>query len=201
MKALTSRQNEILEFIKLYIKDNKYPPSIRDISSNFQISVRGAYDHVKALERKMMIRFNENRSRAIEVIDKDEDKAEKVVRVPILGKVAAGVPLFAEENYDGNISVPASYLGKGKHFALFVHGDSMVGAGIYDGDVAVFIHQPSADNGNIVVAMIDDSVTLKRFYMEKNRIRLKAENPAYPPLYTQNVRVLGKLACIIRQYE
>ena len=109
---------------------------------------------------------------------------------------------MAEENFDGTVSIPLSLLKKGKHFALRVKGDSMKDAGILEDDIALFLHQGTAENGNIVVAMLDDeAVTLKRFYREKNRIKLKAENPVYPPIYTQNVRILGKLIFIMRNYD
>jgi repressor LexA len=200
MKAITKRQQEVLDFIKAYIEGNRYPPTIREISDNFGISVKGAYDHVKAIERKGYISLNTHRSRTIEVLDNGEPQEEPVVSVPLLGNVAAGKPLFAEENYDGSVPVPQQLIGKGSHFALHVRGDSMSGAGIMDGDVAIFRQQPTAENGDIVVATVDDAVTLKRFYRETNRVKLKAENPKYPPIYTQDVRVLGKLAHIIRSY-
>ena len=203
MKALTKRQKEILDFIKQYIATHKFPPTIREISQNFEISVKGAYDHVKALEKKNYLKCDTNRSRAIEVLDSDESypvEAE-IINIPLLGNVAAGKPLFAEDNFEGTIPFPANRLHKGQHFALHVRGDSMQDAGILDGDVAIFRHQNIANNGDIVVATVDEAVTLKRFYKEKNRVMLKAENPVYPPIYTQNVRVIGKLATIIRNYE
>ena len=199
MKALTKRQGEILEFIRDYIQGNQYPPSIREIGRNFNISVKGAYDHVKALEKKEVISISHNKSRAITLTPEDEGN-EEVRKIPILGNVAAGLPLFAEENHDGSVSLPADVLRHGNLFALRVQGESMTGAGIFDGDLAVFVQQPLAENGEIIVAMVDDAVTLKRFYREKNRIRLQAENPAYPSIFTQDVRILGKLITIIRQY-
>ncbi len=199
MKTLTKRQNEILDFIRSYIQDNQYPPSIREIGRYFSISVKGAYDHVKALEKKQVISISHNKSRAISLTPENDDVSE-TQKVPILGNVAAGLPLFAEENYDGSVSLPSDVLRKGNLFALKVEGESMTGAGIFDGDLAVFVQQPVAENGEIVVAMVDDAVTLKRFFKEKNRIRLQAENPAYPSIFTQDVKVLGKLITIIRQY-
>jgi len=199
MKALTKRQGEILEFIRNYIHDNQYPPSIREIGRNFSISVKGAYDHVKALEKKEVITISHNKSRAITLAPEEEGR-EETRRIPILGNVAAGLPLFAEENHDGSVTLPSDLLKQGNLFALYVQGESMVGAGIFDGDLAVFVQQPQADNGEIVVAMVDDAVTLKRFYKEKNRVRLQAENPAFPAIFTQDVRILGKLITVIRQY-
>jgi repressor LexA len=201
VKALTKRQQEVLSFIKEYTIRHKYPPAIRDIAGNFKISVKGAYDHVKALEKKQKIHCDLHRSRAIEVIEQDSLEEDELISVPILGNVAAGVPLFAEENFEGYIKLPSSIMKTGKHFALVVQGDSMQDAGILDGDLAVFYHQNTADNGNIIVAMMNEAVTLKRFFREKNRIKLKAENPIYPPIYTQNLQILGKLICIYRNYE
>ncbi len=201
MKGLTNRQQEVLEFIKLYIVSHKYPPTIREVAEHFKISVKGSYDHIKALEKKKYIKCNVHRSRAIEVILDDEDSNGRVVQVPVLGNVAAGKPLFAEENFDGVVKVPELEIGKGKHFALNIKGDSMQDAGIMSGDIAVINFQNYADNGDIIVAVIDEAVTLKRFFKEKNRVMLKPENKAYPPIYSQNIRILGKLSYLIRKYE
>ncbi|NBB90458.1 MAG: transcriptional repressor LexA [Spirochaetes bacterium] len=201
MKEITRRQQEVLSFIKGYISRHKYPPTIREISTNFGISVKGAYDHVKALKRKQFIALNTNRSRTIEVLESDEPVADEFVSVPLLGRVAAGRPLFADENHDGEIKLPRELLGNKQYFALQISGDSMEGAGIFSGDIGVFAQQSVCNNGEIVVAMVDEAVTLKRFYKEKNRVRLDAENPAYNSIYTQNVRLLGKLVHLIRSYE
>ena len=201
MKELTRRQREVLEFIKSYMHEHKFPPTIREIGEYFGISVRGSYDHVKALEKKGYIKCSVNRSRAIEILPKAEAGSEVVKKIPILGNVAAGKPLFVEENFEGYVEMPANYLGQKRYFALNVRGDSMKDAGIMDGDIAIVSHQNTADNGDIVVAMLDDAVVLKRFYLERNRVKLKSENPSYHPIYTQNVRILGKLSCIVRKYE
>jgi repressor LexA len=205
MKGLTPRQREVFDFIRSFIHTKRYPPTIREIALNFGFSVKGSYDHVKALQKKGFIRCAGNRSRAIEVVadteaDQAAERAPNLVSVPVLGSVAAGKPLFADENLTGWIQVPAASLKKGQHFALQVRGDSMKDAGIMDGDVVVVSHQDTAENGEIVVAMIDEAVTLKRFFVEKNRVRLKSENAKYPPLYTQNVRILGRLAFLMRSY-
>ena len=203
MRPITKRQREVLRFISSYISSKKYPPTIREISENFEISVKGAYDHVKALEKKEVIRCNTNKSRAIEILQSDQidTEEEKVRSVPILGSVAAGKPLLAEENYDGYVQVPDHLLRKKNYFALHVQGDSMINAGIMDGDMVVVSHESAAENGDIVVAMVDEAVTLKRFYRESNRIKLGSENPAFAPIYTRDVRILGKLAHLIRSYE
>ena len=201
MRAITSRQTEVLEYIKTFINTHHFPPTMREISVHFSISVKGAYDHVKALEKKGYLRIDNNRSRTIEVIGHEEGDREQLIDVPILGNVAAGMPLLAEENLEGMLRVPAEQLGRGTYFALHVQGDSMRDAGIVDGDLAIFRQQQVASNGDIIVAMVEDAVTLKRFFKEKNRVRLQAENPAYPPIFTQNVRVLGKLSRLVRHYE
>ncbi len=201
MKELTKRQDEVLTFIIDFINTSKYPPTMREIASNFNITVNGAYDHVKALEKKGKIHCDVNRSRAIGII-KEKEELEEIIEIPLLGNVAAGKPLMSEENFDGFIKIPSSNLGRGNHFALIVRGDSMQDIGIMDGDTAIMVNRQTAENGDIIVAMVnDEAVTLKRFYKEKNRIKLKAENPVYPPIYSQNVRILGKLQYLIRSYE
>lgn len=200
MRAPTNRQTEVLDFLKSFLSGHKYPPTIREVAGHFGISVKGAYDHVKALEKKGLIACDNNRSRAIEILETHADSDNSQVQVPLLGHVAAGMPLFAEENFEGNIPISAMLVGNGKVFALRVEGESMIGAGIMDGDIAVFSQQAQVENGQIVVAMVDEAVTLKRFYKEKNRVRLQAENPAFPPIYTADVRILGRLVSIIRSY-
>lgn len=199
MKTLTARQQAVLDFIAQFIEEHAYPPTIREIADSFSISVKGAYDHVKALEKKGKLRLGENRSRALELV-RDEKRERNIVEVPLLGVVAAGKPIFAEENFSGRIPVPADMVKHSSCFALTVRGDSMKDAGIFHGDVAVIEERPTAENGEIVVAMIDDAVTLKRFYRENNRVKLVAENPAYSPIYTQDVKILGRLKGIIRKY-
>jgi repressor LexA len=202
MKGLTKRQQEILDFIKLYLQKHQYPPTIREIAERFQISVKGSYDHIKALEKKQVIKCDLNRSRAITLVGESGLIRQSGYRdVPLLGSVAAGKPLFAEENMEGSVKLPVDYTSRGRHFALRVKGDSMKNAGILDGDIAVVRHQNDAENGNIVVALVDEAVTLKRFFLEKNRAQLRSENPAFPPIYTQDIRILGKLSFLIRHYE
>ena len=199
MKQLTTRQKEILDFLSGFIEKNSYPPTVRETAKAFSISIKGAYDHMKALEKKGAIKLQENRSRAIEIVSKKESDAS-IVEIPVLGAIAAGNPIFAEENWTETIRIPAEYTRTGTCFALRVKGDSMKDAGIHSGDMAIIEQQPTAENGEIVAALIEDSATLKRFFKENNRIRLQAENPDYAPIYTQDVRILGKLKAIIRSY-
>ena len=199
MKTLTLRQTEVLCSIADFVEEHGYPPTIRELADRFGISIKGAYDHIKALERKGQLRLGDNRSRAIEIIPQAPGDSRKS-EVPLLGSVAAGRPLFADENFEGSVEVPKEMTRSGSCFALRVKGDSMKDAGIYDEDLAIIEERPTADNGEIVVAMIDDAVTLKRFYRENNRVKLVAENAAYSPIYTQDVRIIGRLRGIIRSY-
>jgi repressor LexA len=199
MKELTSRQKEILAFIDAFKWEHSYSPTIREIADHFEISVKGAHDHVIALRKKGSLRQEDKRSRTMEVVGERERRRN--AEIPLLGTVAAGLPILAEENPDRNILVPESMLKKNrKYFALMVRGDSMVNAGIMDGDTAVIEKTSMAHNGEIAVVMVNEAATLKRFFKENKRIRLQAENPAYPPIYSQNVRVLGRLAYIFRNY-
>lgn len=203
MKELTKRQHAVVNYIQSYIQDHGYPPTIREIGKNFGISVKAAFDHVRALKKKGIIRISESRSRAIEIIHETFIPKPEGVSIPLLGNITAGQPLFAEENLDRMLTVPTDMLKKGKdYYALRVQGDSMIHAGIFDGDIAVIRHDQQADNGDIIAARVhEESVTLKRFFRENNRIRLQAENPEFPPLYTQEVQILGILQMIIRDYS
>jgi len=134
MKELTSRQREVVEFIRDFIVEHSYPPTIREIAAHFSVSVKAAFDHVKALEKKQILRSDLNRSRSIEIISREFNPQRESVAIPLLGSVAAGVPLLAEENFDGTLSISSEMLGKGEFFALRVKGDSMIGAGIFDGE-------------------------------------------------------------------
>lgn len=203
MRELTERQREVLSFITEYVDAHAYPPTIREIAEHFSISVKGAYDHLGALKKKNCLRYGDKRSRTIEVLRRDEGRVREseTVKVPILGDVAAGRPLLSEESLDGKVSVPKSLLRRdGPYFAMRVRGDSMVGAGIVDGDIAVVEKREVARNGEIVVAVVDEAVTLKRFFKEPSRIRLQSENPAYSPIYCRDARIVGRLACLLRAY-
>ncbi|HEY9054976.1 MAG TPA: transcriptional repressor LexA [Rectinemataceae bacterium] len=199
MKQLTDRQREILDFLIGYIDKHSFPPTVRETAKAFGISIKGAYDHMKALEKKGMIRLQENRSRALEIVSRRESD-ESVAEIPLLGEIAAGNPVLAEENWSGTVRVPVDMVKSGRCFALRVRGDSMRDAGIRSGDLAIVEQRPTAENGEIVAALIGDSATLKRYYKEASRIRLQAENPDYAPIYTTDARILGKLKAIIRSY-
>ncbi|MCX7774510.1 MAG: transcriptional repressor LexA [Spirochaetaceae bacterium] len=200
MKELTARQQQVLDFIRNYIEQNSFPPTVRETARAFHISIKGAYDHLKALEKKGLIKTRDRRSRSIELVSGCPGDSA-VAQIPLIGEIAAGRPIFAEENFERVIQIPAEMLNSTRpHFALRVKGDSMIGAGIMSGDLAIIEQTDSARNGEIIVALLDDAATLKRYFKEQNRIRLQAENPHYPPLYTQDLRILGRLTGIVRRY-
>jgi repressor LexA len=200
MKEPTRRQREVLTFISDYIRSHYYPPTIREVAEHFSISVKGAYDHVLALKKKGKLKLDDKRSRTMEVVRGEGDwEVEGFAEIPLLGVVAAGRPILAEENWDGSVPIHNSFLKKNKqYFALKVKGDSMKDAGILDKDTALVQKQNFARDGEIVVAVVDEAVTLKRFFKEANRVRLQPENSEYLPIYSQDVRILGKLAYLIR---
>ena len=200
MRELTGRQREVLAFITEYISTHTYPPTIREVADHFSISVKGAYDHVAALKKKGRLTNGDKRSRTLGVIGEPEKKeAETFIDVPIIGTVAAGRPILTEENWDGTFPVHSSMVKQtSNYFMLKVRGDSMIQAGIIDGDFALIEKRDTAQNGEIVVAVVDEAITLKRFFKENHRVKLQAENPNYSPIYSQDVRVVGRLAYIFR---
>jgi repressor LexA len=204
VKGLTDRQQEIFTYIKRFIEENSYSPAVRDISKNFNITVKAAHDHLKALERKGVIHSAEGISRSTGVVGFSSSPTIETISIPVLGATAAGTPILAEENREYELSMPTSLIpGKGPYFALHVEGDSMVDAGILDGDLAIIKQTGNANNGEIVVARVgeDNRVTLKRFYINQNAIELRPENSKYGSLFSKDVTILGKLHMIIRDYE
>ena len=202
MKKPTKRQEEVIGFIAEYIYTHAYPPTIREVADFFSISVKGAHDHLTALKKKGLLKQGDKKPRTMELIKTGEEEQD-FREIPILGTVAAGRPILANENMDGSIRFHRSLLKNGKeYFALKVRGDSMEDAGIMNGDTAVIEHQSMVRNGEIAVVMLDEAVTLKTFYRESARIRLQPENTKYSPIYCSgDVRILGRLAHIYRTYE
>ena len=201
MKELTKRQKEVLSFIADYLRKNSFSPTIREVADHYSISVKGAHDHITALKKKGYLKQASKRPRTMGLTGIKQEDSEEFREIPLLGSVAAGVPLLAEENFEGNIVLHNSLLRKNKeYFALKVKGDSMSGAGILEGDTAIIEKQNTVRNGEIAVAVIEDAVTLKRFYRESSRVRLQAENPAYKPIYSNDVKILGRLSGILRNY-
>ena len=199
MKTLTEKQEMIFHYIQERIKEFGFPPTVREIGDRFDITVKGAYDHLKAIEKKGYIRCAQNKSRAIEILVKDEIETH-AVNIPLLGRIAAGSPILAEENIEDYLSFPESAFGSGEFFALRVRGDSMIDEGIHDGDIAIIKKQNTANNGELIAALVDNEATLKIFKKERGRIKLLPANPAYEPLVLNNVDVLGKLAAVFRRY-
>ena len=202
MKGITDRQKEVLTFISNFQEENTYPPTVREISEHFNISLRSVHDHLTALQKKGFLTQSQKRSRSIRVINENGVEPKLFVgKVPLLGTVAAGKPLLCEENLDGYVNLTEPFVRPGKsYFALRVRGASMINAGILEGDLAVIEQSSIAADGQIVVAVIDDAITLKRYYKETDRIRLQPENPDFQPIYANEVRIVGILSNIVRTY-
>jgi len=200
-KDLTDKQQHILNFIKEAISDSGYPPTVREIGDKFGITVKGAYDHMKAIEKKGFIKTEHNKSRAIVIIDDESEIKSTGISIPLLGRIAAGSPILAEENIEDYLSFPEEMFSKGEYFALTVRGDSMIEGGIFDGDVAVIKKQNTANNGDTVAALIDDEATLKIFQKTSNSIKLMPQNAAYKPIECTDLAIMGILAAIFRRYS
>lgn len=203
MKGITDRQKEVLSFISDFTEENSYPPTVREIGDHFGISLRAVQDHIAALQKKGFLSQSQKRSRSIKVISDIREKESKlyVGKVPLLGNVAAGRPLLSEENLDGYVNLTEPFVRPGKsYFALRVRGQSMINAGILDGDLAIIEQANTALDGQIVVAVIDDAITLKRYYREATRVRLQPENPDFQAIYCTDLRIVGILSNIVRTY-
>ena len=200
---LSGIQIEILEYLKEEMKKHSYSPSVREIGAAVGLKSTSSVQYqLNNLAQLGYIRRNPLKPRTIEIIDDDELTPEtEMISVPIVGKVAAGAPILAVENYEDYFPLPASFLGRGESecFMLMVQGSSMINAGIFDGDYVIVRQQNTARNGEIVVAMIDDEATVKTFYKEENNIRLQPENPMMAPIYARNVTILGKVIGVIRK--
>lgn len=203
MKTLTERQKEVLEFIARFSEENGYPPTVREIGENFGISLRAVQDHIAACQKKGYLSQCQKRSRSFRVIKGDNFSESKafVTKVPKLGAIAAGKPLLSEENLDGYVTIAEPFVKPGKtYFALNVRGASMVNAGILEGDLAIIEQTEMAAEGQIVVAVVDNAITLKRFYKEQDRIRLQPENPDFQPIYASDVKIAGIMVGLVRTY-
>ena len=197
---ITKKQTEILEYIKSQILNKGYPPSVRDICTAVNLkSTSSVHAHLETLEKNGYIRRDPTKPRAIEIIDDNFNLTRReVVNVPLIGQVAAGQPLLAVENITGYFPIPAEFIPKEEVFMLNVKGESMVSAGIYDGDQIIVKQQSTASNGEIVVALVDDSATVKRFYKENGHIRLQPENDFMEPIIVDSCEIIGKVIGLIR---
>jgi repressor LexA len=201
LPALTERQKAIYDFLLKSIREKGFAPSIPEIGRQFKIaSTNGVSDHLKALEKKGYIR--RVGKRAIEVVNALGKSVLSAAReVPVLGRVAAGKPFLSEENTEGFLTIPSD-MSSGKQFALQVQGDSMIGAGILEGDRVIVKQQSTAENGDIVCALIEGEATLKRFFKKDGVVTLKAENEKYPPIVVSEgeFRIAGKIVGLLRKF-
>jgi repressor LexA len=203
LSKISQRQQAILEFIKNEVKDKGYPPSVREIGEAVGLaSSSTVHGHLERLEKKGLIRRDPTKPRAIEILGLDGSEsnfAHSVARVPLIGKVTAGVPITATENIEDYFPLPSHFVGDNNVFMLSVMGDSMIEAGIHNGDYVIVKQQQTANNGDIVVAMTeDDEATVKRFYKERDHIRLQPENSALQPILLKNVTILGLVIGLFR---
>jgi repressor LexA len=199
---LTERQQSILDFINGYVRENGFPPSVREIGSHFGIYPATVQDHITALERKGYLQKKKFQSRTLSVPSASRRAGTDRPGIPIVGRVAAGVPLLAQENIEDVIQLPQSWAPPGA-FLLKVHGKSMEGAHILDGDYVLVHPKQTAANGDIVVALIGDEATVKRFYRSESGITLKAENPRFDPIEierreAQSFRLVGRVMGVFR---
>lgn len=198
---LSMRQTKILEFIKEEIRKKGYPPAVREIGEAVGLlSSSTVHGHLQTLEDKGYIRRDPTKPRAIEILDSSANSIEtkKAIQVPIVGRVTAGQPILAVENIEGTFPLPDDLVRQDNVFMLKVQGDSMIEAGILDGDYIIVRQQNVARNGEIVVALIGDEATVKRFFKERTLIRLQPENSAMEPIYSQDVSILGKVVGVFR---
>ena len=200
---ISKKQSEILEYIKNEILNRGFPPSVREICEAVNLkSTSSVHSHLETLEKNGYIRRDPTKPRAIEIVDDNFNLVRReTVNVPIIGKVAAGQPLLAVENVEGYFPIPSEYMPNNKTFMLVVQGDSMVNAGIFNGDYVVVEQQPTAENGQKVVALVDDSATVKTFYKEDGYIRLQPENDAMEPIIVepdQTFQILGRVIGVLR---
>jgi repressor LexA len=200
MEKLTGRQKEILQEIERLMEAEGYPPSIRELAGRFDMAPPSMLAHVKALERKGAIRRRSGKSRGMELVK--SSGTGKPVEVPILGRVAAGPPILAEENLEGTVLLDPSLVKGKKLFALRIQGDSMIEAGLFENDLCIVRMTPTAENGEIVVVLLDGEATVKRFREKGKTVQLIPANPKYPPITITpkgpEFRILGKVIALYR---
>ncbi|WP_432631051.1 transcriptional repressor LexA [Brotaphodocola sp.] len=201
-KKISQKQQEILDYIKTCILKKGYPPAVREICEAVHLkSTSSVHSHLETLERNGYIRRDPTKPRAIEVLDNQfSTQRREAVQVPIIGTVAAGQPILAEQNIEEYFPIPSEYLpAGGEVFILRVKGESMINAGIFNGDQVIVQQMNTAENGDIVVALLDDSATVKRFYRENGHYRLQPENDAMEPIIVSDVQILGKVVGLFRR--
>ena len=197
---ITKKQEEILEYIKDQIMNRGFPPAVREICEAVNLkSTSSVHAHLETLEKNGYIRRDPTKPRAIEILDDNFNMVRReLVNVPVVGRVAAGEPILATENVESYFPVPAEYVPKTPTFMLTVKGDSMINAGIFSGDHLLIEQKSTAENGEIIVALLDDSATVKTFYKEDGHYRLQPQNDAMEPIITDDVQILGKVIGVFR---
>ncbi|WP_312201108.1 transcriptional repressor LexA [Anaerospora hongkongensis] len=196
---INNRQKQILKHIKDTLRSKGYPPSVREIGEAVGLSSSSTvHGHLAKLEELGFIKRDPTKPRAIDVLDEAPWRQKSLTPIPLIGKVTAGQPILAIENIEETYPLPTELVGEAETFMLTVQGDSMINAGILDGDLIIVRVQRSANNGDIIVAMIDEEATVKRFYKEHDRIRLQPENSAYEPIFSRDVTILGKVIGVFR---
>ncbi len=197
---ISDKQKEILEFIKNEILNKGYPPTVRDICEAVHLkSTSSVHSHLETLEKNGYIRRDPTKPRAIEIIDDNFNLTRReVVNVPMVGQVAAGEPILAVQNIESYFPIPTEFMPNEESFMLKVKGESMINAGIFNGDNVLVMKQSTANNGDIVVALVDDSATVKTFYKENGHIRLQPENDTMDPIIVNNCSILGKVFGVFR---
>ena len=213
-EKLTKRQQQILDYIRKCIEVKHYPPSVREIGQAIGLSSPSTvHAHLNALEAKGYIRRDGAKSRSMVITGAEQEEKtsasntsatlfneHSLVQLPLVGRVAAGTPILAEQNIEEEVPLPTSLFGDRNSFLLTVHGGSMINAGIFDGDTLLVREQNTANNGDIVVAMIDDGATVKTYYKEKDCIRLQPHNDAMEPIFTRDAQILGVVTGLFRSY-
>jgi repressor LexA len=202
-ETLSEKQKKILDYLKREIRAKGYPPSVREIGEAVGLkSTSTVHGYLARLEKKGLIRRDPSKPRAIEILDDSTYLSKKeVVNVPIVGRVTAGQPILAVENIEDTFPIPTEYLHNSDVFMLSVRGESMIEAGILDRDYVIVQKQSTAENGDIVVALIEDEATVKTFYKEQDHIRLQPENPQMDPIIVHDVMILGKVIGVIRLFH
>lgn len=197
---ISKKQSEILEFIKSQILQKGYPPAVREICEAVHLkSTSSVHSHLETLEKNGYIRRDPTKPRAIEIIDDSFQLTRReMVQVPVVGRVAAGEPILASQNIQDYFPIPAEFMPNAATFMLTVKGDSMINAGIFDGDMILVRQQQTAENGDMVVALVDDSATVKTFYKEDGYYRLQPENDAMEPIFVKEAAILGKVIGVFR---
>ncbi|MCR5098055.1 MAG: transcriptional repressor LexA [Lachnospiraceae bacterium] len=199
-EKISAKQNEVLEFLKKEILNRGYPPSVREICEAVNLkSTSSVFAHLETLEKKGYIRRDPTKPRAIEIIDDNFNMLRRdMVSVPVVGRVAAGQPILATQNIESYFPIPAEYMPRKEAFMLRVKGESMIEAGIFDGDTIIVEHTEDVKNGDMVVALIEDSATVKTFYKEDGHIRLQPENSSMDPIIVDDCMILGKVFGVFR---